>query len=140
MNKLDIYLNNLKHDIPIFALSETWLNANSCDRHGMDGYDAEHNLRSNWRGAGVSLYIKDFIEYTIWDELCFKNKTWETLFIEINKDQFKKKQNIVAGVIYRPPDTDIKDFIDYIVQCLTQIKAEKKMHICWGITISTSWT
>ena len=58
----------------------------------------------------------------------------------MNKDQFKKKQHIVVGVIYRPPDTDIKEFNNYIVQCLTQIKAEKKMHICWGITISTSWT
>ena len=74
MNKLDMYLNNLKHQFPMIALSETWLNKNNCDRHGMDGYNAEHNFRSNRRGGGVSLYIKDFIEYTIWDELCFQKK------------------------------------------------------------------
>ena len=104
----------------------------------MDVFYAEHNFRSNRGGGGVSLYIKGFLEYTIRNELCFQNKTLEALFIEMNKDQFKKKQNIVVGVIYRPPDTDIKEFNDYIVQCLTQIKAEKKMHICWGITILTS--
>ena len=31
------------------------------------------------------------------------------------------------NLIYRPPDTDIKEFNDYILQCLTQIKAEKKI-------------
>ena len=29
-------------------------------------------------------------------------------------------------MIYRPPDTDIREFNDYILQCLDQIKAEKK--------------
>ena len=132
MNKLDMYLNNLKHEFAIIALSETWLKENNCDRQGMDGYNAEHDFRSNRGGGGVSLYIKDFIEYTIRDDICFQNKTLETLFIEINKDQFKKKQNIVVGVIYRPPDTDIKEFNDYIVQCLTQIKAGKKIAYLLG--------
>ena len=132
MNKLDMYLNNLKHEFPIMPLSETWLNENTCDRHDMDGYNAEHNFRSNRGDGGVSLYIKDFMVYTIWDELCFQNKTLETVLIELNKDQFKKKQNIVVGVIYRPPDTDIKEFNDYIVQCLTQTKAEKKIAYLLG--------
>ena len=29
-------------------------------------------------------------------------------------------------MIYRPPDTDIREFNDYILQCLDQIKAEKR--------------
>ena len=29
-------------------------------------------------------------------------------------------------MIYRPPDTDIREFNDNILQCLDQIKAEKK--------------
>ena len=139
MNKFDLYLNNLKHEFPIIALSETWLNENNCDRYGMNGYNAEHNCRPNRGGGGVSLYIKDCIEYTLRDELCFQNETLETLFIEINKEQFNKQQDIIIGVIYRPPDTDINEFNDCIMQCLTQIKAEKKLHICWEITILTSW-
>ena len=98
MNKFDSYLNNLKHEFPIIALSETWLTENNCDRYGIDGYNAEHNFRPNWGGGGVSIYIKDFIQYTTWDELCFQNKTLETLFIEINKDQFDKKQNIIVDI------------------------------------------
>ena len=33
MNKLDMYLNNLKHEFPIIGLSETWLNENRETRH-----------------------------------------------------------------------------------------------------------
>ena len=135
MNKFDSYLNDLKHEFPIIALSETGLTENNCDRYGIDGYNAEHDLRPNRGGGGVSLYIKDFIQYNIWDKLCFQKKTLETLFIEINKDKFNKKQNIIVGVIYRPPDTDIREFNDYVIQCLTQIKAEKKFVFVGGYNI-----
>ena len=37
-----------------------------------------------------------------------QNKNIESLFIEIDKKQFGKQHNIIVGVIYRPPDTDIK--------------------------------
>ena len=126
LNKLDLYLKNLNHEFPIIALSETWLKNHNCDRYGLDDYNAEHNCRPNRGGGGVSLYVKDTIEYTVRDDLCFQNDILETLFIEIDKDQFAKKQNIIIGVIYRPPDTDIKQFNDHILQCLAQIKAEKK--------------
>ena len=55
-------------------------------------------------------------------------------------DQFKKKQNIVDGVIYRPSFTDIKEVNDCIVHCLTQIKLENKLCICRWIKTLTSWT
>ena len=126
LNEFDLYLNNLNHEFPIIALSETWLKDHNCDRYGIDGYNAEHNCRPNRGGGGVSFYIKETIEYTVRDDFCFQNNILETLFIEIDKDQFAKKQNIIIGVIYRPPDTDIKEFNDHILQCLTQIKAEKK--------------
>ena len=130
LHEFDLYLNNLNHEFPIIALSETWLKDHNCDRYGIDGYNAEHNCRPNRRGGGVSFYIKETIEYTVRDDLCFQNNILETLFIEIDKDQFAKKQHVIIGVIYRPPDTDIKEFNDHILQCLTQIKAEKKLHIC----------
>ena len=73
LNKFDLYLNNLKHDFSVIALSETWLKDHNCDRYGIDGYNAEHNLRPIRGGGGVSLYIKDTIEYTVRDDLRFQN-------------------------------------------------------------------
>ena len=114
----------MNQEFPIIALSETWLKDHNCDRYGIDGYNAEHNCRPNGGGGGVSFYIKETIEYTVRDDLCFQNNILETLFIETDKDQFAKKQNIIIGVIYRPPDTD---------------KAEKTyLHICLVIITLTS--
>ena len=115
MNRFELYLNNLKYGFPIIVLSGTWLNENNCDRYGMNGYNAEYNCRPNRGGGGVSLNIKDCIEDTLWDELCFQNGIVGTLFIEMNKEQFNKRQNIIIGVIYRPPDTDIKQFNDCVL-------------------------
>ena len=127
LSKFDLYLKNLNHDFPIIALSETWLKDHNCDRYGIEGYNAEHNCRPNRGVGGVSLFIKDTIEYTVRDDLCLQNDILEKLFIEIDKDHLLKKQNIIIGVINRPPDTDIKEFNDHILRCLTQIKAEKKI-------------
>ena len=99
MNKFDSYLNNLKHEFPIIALSETWLTENNCDRFGIDGYNAEHNFRSNRGGGGVAIYIEVFIQYT-------------TRY------------------------TDIKQFNDYVIQCLTQIKAEKNAYLLGDYNIN----
>ena len=56
--------------------------------YNMSGYNSEHNLRLSRAGGGVSFYIKDIIEYTVRDDLWYQNDTLETLFIEIDKDQF----------------------------------------------------
>ena len=38
----------------------------------------------------------------------------ETIFIEIDKEQIGKDKNVIIGVIYRPPDTDIKISNEYM--------------------------
>ena len=92
----------------------------------MDGYVAEHNCRLNRTGGGVSLYIKNEIEYSIRKDLLLQNSSLESLFIEIDKKHFKKKKDIVVGVFYRPPDTNIRVFNNYLLECLDAIKGEKK--------------
>ena len=132
LNTFENYLTNLDHTFPIIALSESWLKDHNFQRYGISGYNAEHNLRPGRGGGGVSLLIKDSIDYIVRDDLCCQNKYLETLFIEIDKEQFGKKQNIVIGVVYRPPDTDINEFNDCLNTCLTQIKAEKKLTYLLG--------
>ena len=127
LKKFELYLSGLNFQFPIIALTESWLRDDNADKYGISGYTSEHNIRPNRRGGGVSLLIKDDIEYTIREDLCYQNGIMETLFIEIDKKQFKKNQNIIIGVIYRPPDTDINTFNIHIEQCLSKIKSEKKL-------------
>ena len=48
----------------------------------------------------------------------------ESLFIEIDKEFFRSSNNIIIGVVYHPPNTDVDEFSDhmsYIVSILIQL-------------------
>ena len=50
----------------------------------------------------------------------------ESLFIEIDKDVFKSSNNIIIGVVYRPPNTDIDAFNDHMSNIVSILKTERK--------------
>ena len=52
------------------------------------------------------------------------NECVEALFIEIDKQQMNKPKNIIVGLIYRPPNTNIVYFNSYISDLLMSIKCE----------------
>ena len=53
----------------------------------------------------------------------------ESIFIEIPKDAFHAKKNIIVGSIYRPPNTDCDAFMIYMKELLSKINLENK--ICY---------
>ena len=127
LKRFETYLNNLDYNFNFLAFSETWLKADNYDSYNISGYGAEHNYRPNRTGGGVSLYIRESIEYTLREDLRFNQGVIESLFVEIDKKIFNTKQNIIMGVVYRPPDTDIKEFNKQTELCLEKIKSEKKL-------------
>ena len=51
----------------------------------------------------------------------------ESIFIEIDKHVFNKNSNIVIGVIYRPPNTDIYCYNESLNIILEKLKNENKL-------------
>ena len=49
----------------------------------MEGYSDSHRYRSYRMGGGVSIYVKNSIEYFTRDDLSINNSVIESLFIEI---------------------------------------------------------
>ena len=111
---LESYLATLNHKFTIVGISESWLKDHNADRYGLSGYNAIHKYRSTRAGGGVSIFIQDDIEFFCRDDLCYQNDTIETVFIEIDKDNVGKEKNVIIGVIYRPPNTDIAEFNRYM--------------------------
>ena len=70
----------------------------------------EHNVRSTKSGGGVALFVRNGIDYHVRNDLTVMNESLETLFIEIDKDVTNSHNNIIIGVYYRPPGTDISIF------------------------------
>ena len=126
------YIQGLDHVFPLIGLTETWFKPDNKDCIGMQGYRAEHNCRTNRTGGGVSLFIREDLEYSTREDLCQSEKNTESLFVEIDKEQFGKEKNIIIGVIYRPPDTDIKEFNEVMMKSLSLLKAEKKLVYLMG--------
>ena len=97
-----------------------------------EGYNAVHKCRPLCCGGGVSIYIQDFLEYYTREDLCYQNSTIESIFIEIDKDQIEKNKYVIIRVVYRPPNSDIYSFNDYMSDILTKITCERKYVSCLG--------
>ena len=64
--------------------------------------------------------------------MCYNNGIIESVFIEIPKGQVGRDVNTIVGVIYRPPDKDIRLFNTFISNILSRLKAERKYISCLG--------
>ena len=76
--------------------------------------------------------MQNSIEYFVRTDFSYLNAHIETIFIEIDKEQIGKDKNVIVGVIYRPPDTDIKIFNEYASELLDKNRSENKCVACLG--------
>jgi hypothetical protein len=127
LDKLSLFLDLLRFKFAFIGITENWLNDSNADLYSLDGYIHEEKHRSNMRGGGVSLFIKNSIHYLIRDDLNIFENTAETLFIEIDKSVFNTNKNIVIGVIYRIPDKDVNIFNTKFNNVLIDIKNNNKL-------------
>lgn len=126
LDNFEKYIASLDIHFSLIALSETWLKPENEHCYGLEGYTAEHNVRKVKVGGGVSLLITDGIDYTRREDLCTSSNVAETLFVEIDKSLFGGNSNIVVGVLYRPPDSDMSLFNEFANDLASKIKTEKK--------------
>ena len=56
----------------------------------------------------------------------------EAIFIEVNKAEFNTKRDIIIGVIYRPPNSNVKKFIEIMNDWVSPIKKEKTLNFYLG--------
>ena len=78
--------------------------------HNIDGYNFIETHGTAKTGCGVGIFIRNKIPFQIRNDLNIHDELCESIFIEIDKDIFDKKKNIIIAVIYRPPGSDIISF------------------------------
>ena len=64
LQAFEIFMSNLCVNFTILAISETWLTSYNNTLYNIDGYNAENVYRTNRKGGGVSLYIREHVSYT----------------------------------------------------------------------------
>jgi hypothetical protein len=127
LNNFQTYLYNIDFLPTVLSFTETWLKESTQDIYNIDGYNIENQYRKSQTGGGVSLLMKDNIEYTRREDLCQTTPSLETLFVEISNIQNTNSKHVMIGVIYRPPNTDINLFLNEFNVILHKIKLENKI-------------
>ena len=117
-------LSEIDVNFQIIGLVETWLKEKPHDYYHLRGYNLELCNRNDKRGGGVSMYVDENIAYNVRHDINDLNhlKYTESLFIEIEKSN---SQNIVVGVVYRPPDQNIEEFNKYVDAVLCKITGQE---------------
>lgn len=115
-------LNTLDVNFSAIALTETWLNdSHDISYFNLPGYVFINVNRNFQTGGGVGLYIKDDLRIKRRDDLNFVEA--ESLFVDVI-DKFGKQ--FLVGVIYRPPDKNLEEFIDELDVILAKVDSEGK--------------
>ena len=126
LGNLEAYLQCLDFEFSIVGISETWLQENNCDLYNLNGYNLVENHRTTKKGGGVGIFIKKHIPYVTRNDLVSTDSIFESIFIELDKQVFHQKSNIILGIIYRPPNTDINSFNEALGTILDKLKVEDK--------------
>ena len=124
------FLSILKNDFSVIGISETWLNDhNISPLICLNNYNLLEKHREN-RGGGVCMFVKNDLTYHKREDLSLFNIFIESLFIELKVNGYKN--NILIGIIYRPPSTSIASFIENLNYIISKINGENKQCFIMG--------
>ena len=134
--KIDILRYHLfsVENLDVLGISETWLNTNiHSDLVNIHGYHLIRHDR-NWnhnpnvnepkKGGGVSIYLKNHIVYDnqAFEKFNRSDKDIEAQWVQV-KNNFTKDALLIN--VYRPPQGNVLDFVDYFENTLSTIDISK---------------
>ena len=77
--------------------------------------------------GGVGVFIRENLQFTVISD--HSDNCHESLWIEINNGS---KQNIVCGIVYRHPNTDLESFTNSLYNLLEKISKNNKVRVWMG--------
>ena len=117
LDEYNILFKSIDNPFNIMIFTETWLTENNKHLCNFEGYTPLHLLRPidrhfdlKTKGGGVSIFIKNNIDFKYREDLCLSTPTTECIFIEL---MHENKKYLIGGV-YRVPNTNVKEFCDSI--------------------------
>jgi hypothetical protein len=122
-------LSDINFPFSIISLSETWLHiSESSYSFDLPGYQFISQPSSK-RAGGVGFFIKNDIYFHIRDDLNSCTPEKEILWIEI-ENQLNK--NILCGIVYRHPNSNLENFLNQLYSDIEQISRENKYCLLSG--------
>ena len=132
VNKHDDFVNflaRLRYEFSVIGVTETWLTKHNMDECSIPRYKFVGQSRNNKHGGGVGMYVNKSHQFTVRTDLSINlENSIEAQFIELNHNP----NNILIGVIYRPPNEHYKLFEDNLSDVLQLINRENKKCFLMG--------
>jgi len=131
IDKLTQLLHELHHNFSIIGLSETKLKVagpQTIFNNQIPGYNfvSQPSLSNS---GGVAFYISNDLAVFTREDISCTTPDFEALWIEIKSNL---QHNIVCGVIYRHPHSNLNAFLDYLDNTVTKLNSENKYSIIMG--------
>ena len=106
------YLNNCDHNFDIIVLTETWAREETHVLCHIPGYNSAHNFRDGRKGGGVSVFVRDTLNFDTFDELNISNEIFESVAIKLFCKNTNKELNVMG--VYRPPNGNTNEFTNQL--------------------------
>ena len=114
-----------KTRIHVVILCKTWLTDTNTSRLHIPGYNYVGKVRSNRKGGGVGFLIRNDLKFREQSEIEITSEILENNFIELKC----KKENVLIGSLYRPPNTNKKKFLSCYKKLVTKLSKQKLPYI-----------
>lgn len=123
-------LSDLNYHFNVIGLTETWLQSSVHNPTNLNipGYTFVSQPTSQ-RAGGVGFFIDNSLKFHIREDLSCDSNESEMLWIELENSLDK---NILCGVIYRHPNSDLETFLNNLYKSLENIHKEQKYTIMMG--------
>ena len=105
-----LFLSSLEFSFSVICFSERSLDDLDNSTHKLSNYISKPQARSDRRGAGVSIYINNFLKFKERSDLSINNKDIESLTLEILSG---KTRDVLVNVLYRPPVGQYQQFDNF---------------------------
>ena len=131
-----MFLSNLNLIFSIICFSKTWLNDSNVDNsnYELPNYVSGHQIRNHYKGGGVSVYIHKNFEFKIRNDLSINSKDIESIGVEL---LCEKMRNTLCNVIYRPPNSKIEPFENFLKILFNKNKIfNKNYHIAGDFNLN----
>ena len=137
LDSLKILLESLNCNFSVIGFSETWLTPSNYDCYGISNYQHFHITRKNRHGGGLSIFVHNNLNVKQRDDLTGIHDVAEVLFIELKKEEIGSTKDTIVGLTYRPPNTDVSAFNEFLLGLLVKVKKEnKKLYLMGDFNIN----
>ena len=100
-------------------------------------YQSIHQVRKQKKVVGVSLYIHQFVEFKIRNDLSINLDDIESISVEI---LFENRKNVIFHVLYRQPKGQIEPFKKFFKETFWRIKlSNKQFHVASDFFMISKW-